>query len=195
MSYQTSVGMAHLAGVDPECLDVQDPEAQKLILKGIELAKTYMDVYDTNRGQKLKRLDPGDEKCVKAYKLAKAGERLDNTDAYRLLGDIYYRGAHFGNDHIDKDYERAWYYYNKALVKDDPIAMFRVGVMNYKGQSVIRDKTKGLSLIKNAAELGCPDAKQWIMWRNYFMVLGLVVGIQIVVMVIILYFIFSDMGR
>ena len=180
MSYARLSGLTSLSDADCENMDVNDPELQGSILDGIEVAKTYMDERDEYNGQKLKRLDPGDAKCVKVYKLAKPGLRLDNTDAYRLMGDVYYRGAHFGDDRIDKDYGRAWYYYNKALEKDDLIAMFRVGVMYYKGQSVMRDRKKGLELIRKASKLGSPDAKDWLHWRQAMVLLVIIILSSIV---------------
>ena len=85
MSYARLSGLTSLSDADCENMDVNDPELQERILDGIEVAKTYMDERDEYNGQKLKRLDPGDAKCVKVYKLAKPGLRLDNTDGGCIL--------------------------------------------------------------------------------------------------------------
>ena len=142
----------------------EDTEARTdRILKGIELAKSYMDVYDYGtKGEIFRKLDPGDENCSKALGVIRDGLEINNIEAKRLMGDIYLRGVHYGSENVEKDYIKSREYYQEAADDNDVFGMYGLGIIYYKGYGVKRDRKQGKFWMQKSMQSGCPLAKAWL---------------------------------
>lgn len=145
-------------------LETGEPNTAK-INKGVELAKSYMDCYVEYRGIRHEKKDPGDVNRERAWKYIQAGVEIDNVDAIRMMGDIYRKGVHTNTTHLEPNYEMAKSYYTRAMDKNDPVAMYELGMMYYKGIGVDKDRKYGESLLRNSSNMGFDVAKQWFSSR------------------------------
>ncbi len=75
------------------------------------------------------------------------GDELNN------LGMIYYKG--FG---VEKDYNRARGYYERAAEFNNPDALYNLGEFYWHGYSVVKDYCKAKEYYEKAAALNHPDA-------------------------------------
>ena len=96
------------------------------------LASYYMDNGETKKG-------------IEAYE--QAAEQGDNI-AMQLLGDNYYFG-----DGVERDYSKAFYWYNRAADKYYPHTFFGVARCYLYGNGVERDIKKAVKYLKRAADI------------------------------------------
>ncbi len=82
------------------------------------------------------------ELALKYYEIAAASEAC--TEAYSGLGYIYYYGR-TGK----KDYEKAFYWYSKAMEEGDLQAEYKIADMYKNGYFVSQDRDKYVRMIKN----------------------------------------------
>lgn len=91
-------------------------------------------------------IDNGDvQKGLAAYE--EAAEKGDKT-AMSLLGDNYYFG-----DGAERDYDKAFYWYNRATNKSYPHTFFGVARCYLYGHGVEQDIGKAVKYLKGAADL------------------------------------------
>ena len=74
---------------------------------------------------------------------------IDDAESQLRIARKYYH---------EKDYEKAFFWYNKAMMNGHPDGMNGVGLCYYKGQGVEVNKEKGEYLLKQAIENGSTRA-------------------------------------
>lgn len=74
--------------------------------------------------------------------------------AQSLLGTMYVKG-----DEVPQNYEKAFYWNEKAAEQGDAQAQLSLGMSYYSGQGVRQDSTKAVELFEEAAEQGLSDAQ------------------------------------
>ena len=77
-----------------------------------------------------------------------------NLQAQLALGYAYL----YGENGLSVDYDKAFEYYNKAALQNDPIGLNNLGSLYYSGLGVQRDVKKAVSLFEQAAKLGNNNA-------------------------------------
>ena len=94
------------------------------------------------------------EKKMNAFdETLKAAEDGD-IESQLLLGYSYL----YGENGLKPDYEKAFEYYGKAALQNDPTGLNNLGSLYYSGVGVGRSSAKAAILFQKAAELGNPDA-------------------------------------
>ena len=86
-----------------------------------------------------------------AVKYISTAARLGHADAMTLLGNYCY---------YLKDYDNALAWFRDAAAKEDPTALYKLGVMYEYGEGVAQDHEKAFNYFKTAAEKDHVDA--WI---------------------------------
>jgi TPR repeat protein len=71
------------------------------------------------------------------------------------LGELYYFGLG-----VDKDYEKAAEWYQKAALQGDADAQYKLGVCYYYGHGTSQDHTKAVEWLQKAADQGQEDAQK-----------------------------------
>jgi len=85
-----------------------------------------------------------------------------NKDAAYFMGLLYYYG-----EGVDKDMERASFYFRQAALAGHVESASNLGLMLYAGMGVSSDDRAALSWFKAAAEKGQADA-MWMLGRMYY---------------------------
>ena len=86
-----------------------------------------------------------------AMKYLSSAARLGQTDAMTLLGNYCY---------YFKEYDKALGWFREAAAKEDPVAIYKLGVMYEYGEGVAQDHDTAFKYFKTAAEKDHIDA--WI---------------------------------
>ena len=96
---------------------------------------------------------------LKAFKLLKKVVNLNPEDyeAHFLLGITYLSG-----EDINEDYHLAYNHLKKAADNDHVIAKYCLGRLIMDGKGCTQDTTRGMELIRTAANNGCEEAKEFL---------------------------------
>ncbi len=89
------------------------------------------------------------------YWFVKAAGAGDARAIY-FIGDYY----NAGYDVVEKDQEEAVRFYATSAMQEHPASLYNLGVMLYNGDGFPKDEAAGYRFIKQAAELGFPQAVQ-----------------------------------
>ena len=97
-----------------------------------------------------------DEKIKKQTSSGDIIKQADNgnLESQLLLGYFYL----YGENGFTVDYEKAFEYYGKAALQNDPTGLNNLGSLYYSGIGVKRNSAKAVILFQKAAELGNADA-------------------------------------
>ena len=88
------------------------------------------------------------------YYLKRMADEYDDIDACRDLAINYNTG-----ELIEEDFEKAKYYFEKAIEKGDIESLYELAYMYIYGNGVDKDLEKGFNLIKQAADKGHREAQ------------------------------------
>ena len=94
--------------------------------------------------------------CSKQTQELLKNARYGSPDAQLLVGWMYLTG-----NYLDKDLEKAFYWYRKASKQHPliPAALHQVGLMYLRGQGTKKNQEKALFFLQKAADLGWVDAE------------------------------------
>jgi len=92
--------------------------------------------------------------------LTKSAEQ-NNLSAMIKLADLYGKGKE-----TSLDYEKSFYWYNRALEFNSTAAIFHVGLYYYHGYGVPKDIKKGIEFIKKASDKGYKRAASFLKLLN-----------------------------
>lgn len=94
-------------------------------------------------------------------------EKAEQGDAIAqtTLGTAYYFGRK--KEQVEKDYVKALYWYKKAAEQNQPIALYRLGVMYELGQGVEKDEKEAFKWYLKSAKLGKTDAQSTVAFAYY----------------------------
>lgn len=113
----------------------------------IALARSYLKGIGTERNK------------VEGIRLLKEAAETGNVKGQLSFGKCWLNGICSENN---PDYQQALYWLRKAGEKDDPEALFLLGVMWREGSGIEKDEAQGLNLIKLSAQKGNKEATQYL---------------------------------
>lgn len=126
---------------------MEEAEAQGAMIDREKLAKIYENLGDNNSALESR------------LKLAEAG------DAKAQLAVAY--AYESGEDGISIDYEKARFWYEKAMEQNGAAAHNNMALLYLNGRGVKKDEKKALELMQKAAELGSAAACSNLAWKYY----------------------------
>lgn len=132
-------------GTEAAETDIKTEENKGGIFSFLNFKKNKSDSTSLNVADK-KRLSTEEQ----AIKLAEAG----NVDAQLFLGYSYL----YGENNFSTNYEKAYEYYAKAALQNNPIALNNLGSLYYSGVGVDRNSAKAAVLFEKSAKLGNAEA-------------------------------------
>ena len=93
-------------------------------------------------------------------------QMLDVINANKLLDNLQKEGPSYFDraeeSYKKGDYANAFKLYEEAEFRGIVQATYKLGLLYYNGQGTKKDMVKGMELIRNAAKLGCADAKKFL---------------------------------
>ncbi len=93
---------------------------------------------------------------AEAYKRCKPLAEQGNSDAEKILGDMYYWGW---GDEVQRNYREAAKWYKKAAAREQVDAKFSMGVMYEQGKGVAVDYSRAYKWYLSAAKDGHKEAQ------------------------------------
>ena len=102
-----------------------------------------------------------EEDINKAVDLLTKSANQNNLTSMIKLADLYGKGSE-----ISQNYNKSFYWYNKALAFKSTAATFHVGLYYYHGYGVPKDEEKGIELIRQAKEKGYQRAANFFILNN-----------------------------
>lgn len=114
---------------------------------------SFMDLsFLKKEGPKL-TAEPNERKDSFVRRLTRQAEE-GNVDAQLTLGYMYL----YGESGVDKDYEKAFQYYNMAANQNDSIAINNVGSLYFSGIGTEKSLSKAAQMFEKASSLGNTEA-------------------------------------
>lgn len=114
---------------------------------------SFMDLsFLKKEGPKL-TAGPNERKDSFVRRLTRQAEE-GNVDAQLTLGYMYL----YGESGVDKDYEKAFQYYNMAANQNDSIAINNVGSLYFSGIGTEKSLSKAAQMFEKASSLGNTEA-------------------------------------
>jgi TPR repeat protein len=115
--------------------------------------------YPTRRNTDLD-MSHAQRQCCNRTAVTKAAENGDANAQYQLAAILA------SGDGLEKDTEKAAYWYRKAAAKKHPEAMYNLGLMYLLGETKRGTREKGHACVQEAADLGSWDAN-WFLGQAY----------------------------
>jgi tetratricopeptide (TPR) repeat protein len=147
---------------------------KNLAEKGLALAQFNLAVMYV-RGEGVKKSTTEAEKWLKraadqgypgAEDVLLKLQMLDVINANKLLDNLQKEGPSYFDraeeSYKKGDYPNAFKLYEEAEFRGVVQATYKLGLLYYNGQGTKKDMAKGMELIRNAAKLGCADAKKFL---------------------------------
>lgn len=99
----------------------------------------------------------GEEQDEAQLSLIRMGAEAGGAEAQYFRGLMFEMGK--GEQ---KNLAKAVEWYRRSAGQRHPEALYRLGLLFFKGWGVEQNEREGERLIMEAAELGCPEAEQWV---------------------------------
>lgn len=131
---------------------VEEGKKETTIAHYREMPKTQCNLaFDYNKGYGI------EQDYVSAIKWLSEEVKKDNTEAQKILGDMYYYG--YG---VKQDLKRAASLYRRAAEHGNAEAQYLIAEMNYYGLGTDKDRISAVRWYKKAADCGNAKAREAI---------------------------------
>ena len=122
---------------------VHDKNSQDYILRGISVEDEHVEALLEEANKYI-----CSKKYSNAYPLLTKASKMHLLPAQHTLGLLYING-----DGVQKDYDKARYWLERAALANHPMSLYDLGVMYRNGEGVDRDIQKAIVLYEKSATL------------------------------------------